>query len=70
MCTRRVLIELSSVTELEKKMDEIETARDRNAGKADLIFIIELDNHTPMGVYTLPPFLYIHRNPLYIGRRV
>ena len=52
-----VLIELSNVTEPEK-MDGIENkARDRTA---DLIFIIELDNHTPMGVYTL--CLLIYRN--------
>ena len=36
-----------SVTELDK-MDGIETAA------RDLIFIIELDNHTPMGV----PYIY------------
>lgn len=55
-----VLIELSmargavehSVTELDK-MDGIETAA------RDLIFIIELDNHTPMGVpYTHHTHIY------------
>ena len=44
------LIELSSVTAEAEKMDGIEAARDDRIAD-DLIFIIELDNHT----YTPPP---------------